>query len=71
MEFFSVLNFVYDKDVEDLRSSEIIGFEPLSKYFDPVDREVETESVKPCNDAQSCLSKENIETTIILSQDFK
>ena len=47
---------MYDKDVEDLRSLEIIGFEPLLKYFDPVDREVKTESVKPCNDAQSCLS---------------
>ena len=45
--FFSTLNFLYNKDVEDLRSFVIIGFES---------HEVKTESVEPCIDVQSlCL----------------
>ena len=45
--FFSALNFVYNKDVEDLHSFGIIGFES---------HEVKTESVEPCIDVQSlCL----------------
>ena len=35
LELFSVLNFVFDKDVEDLRSFGIIGFESYFEIFRP------------------------------------
>ena len=57
--FLDLISFLHSsevKDVEDFRSFGIIGFESHFPIFDPVDREVNTESVEPCIGAQSsCL----------------
>ena len=45
---------MFDEDVEDLHSLGIIGFESHFEIFQPSrHKEVKTESVEPCTDAQS------------------